>query len=178
MDSLARKRMLQVLSLVGAAGLLAGLVAFNVTRPSAEEKLVSTVSAEIMDVDWESTTPEERRAYRRRWEELSPETREKVWMEVSRRRLQQMREKTRDMPAEERVRRIQKRVRRLRERHRHLTAAEREEVRRRLESDEGREMLKKMLNFYHKELTARERAELDPLLHEWMYEITDLTRTR
>ena len=41
-----------------------------------------------------------------------------------------------------------------------------------------KEMVQKMMHFYHKELTAKERAELDPLLHEWMYQITELTRGR
>ena len=47
-------------------------------------------------------------------------------------------------------------------------------MRERLESPAGKEAVKNVLDFYQSELKARERAELDPLVHEWLYQAEQL----
>ncbi len=176
MDSLKRKKLTQLSGLLVAVGILAILLAVNAMRPSEEEQEVADISDAIMARDWENVTPEERQQFRKQWERMSPDTREKIWEQVSRQRLQQIRQKTAGMKPEDRVELIKKRVKKLRERHRNISDEERVRIKERLTSEDGKQMVRKMMNFYHKELSAKERAEMDPLLHEWMYQIQDLTR--
>ena len=57
-----------------------------------------------------------------------------------------------------------------------MTAAQKAQLREQLTSAQGREMVQTVMTFYQTELTARERAELDPLAQAWMAQAEELFR--
>lgn len=176
MDSLKRQRLRQLLLIGLATGSLAALVTVNALRPSREEQAVRDVSQSILAVDWERTTPAAREQYRQQWDRLSPATREQVWVEVSRARLRELRAQTAALTPDERARRLQTEIARLRERHGQLTDTEKQQLRERLQAPDGQRLMRRIMSFYQTELTAKERAELDPLVHEWFYQLEELAR--
>lgn len=179
MDSLQRRVLLQRL-LLGAVvvGLLA-MLTWNAWRPvdnKADE--LHSVSRTILDTDWEEVTPEQRQEFRRQWQELPPETREEVFQQVARRRVVELRRTLDELTPEERADKIRERVERMRTETADLPADERAQIRERINSEEGQAMIRRVLELYMNEFTARERAELDPLVHEWLAHIEALASGR
>ncbi len=175
MNRLQRNKRSQIILVVLAALALAGMIAYNAMKPATEDESVGEISQTILAVDWHKLNDAEREHYRRQWQGLNPETRDKVWLEVSRQRLGEMRREMTDLSPAQRAARIRDAVARLRQRRERLGQTERERIRQRLNAPEARQLIKKMMNFYQKELTAKERAELDPLVHEWLYQIEEIT---
>ena len=176
MDSLRRKRRNQRLGVLGACALLGGLAVVNVLRPSPEEKAAGDFRQTLLDRDAGDMSEEERRALREQWQRFSPETRQAVFTEVARVRLEEMRSRTRDLTPAERSARVQEALAEMRQRRAHLSEEQKSRVRERISSTEGREMVQHVLSFYQTELTARERAELDPLVHEWLDQMERMMR--
>jgi hypothetical protein len=169
MDSLARKKRRQALSIAGFAVLVIGLVVLHAARPSPEEKARASITSALIERDGEQPADEEsRRQMREQWQRLSPESRRLVFEEVARDRLNRFRERNADLSDEERRDRILKAVEEMREGRKKMTDEEKARARERLNSEEGRETVANVLNFFQTGMTARERAEYDPLIHEWV----------
>ena len=64
----------------------------------------------------------------------------------------------------------------MRERYKNLSDEEKQAARERMNSGEARVMIEKVMGFYQNELTAKERAELDPLMQEWFNQIENLSQ--
>jgi hypothetical protein len=164
LDTLRRRR-LRWLFFFGLV--LAGMIAWNVSRPSPEAKQAADFSQNLMTRDPRNFTEADRQELRRQWERFSPETRQQIFFRISRNNLDKFREETASLTPAERAVRVQTEISRMRERQARLTETERNQIRERLKDKEAAEMVKKFMEFFSTELTAKERAELDPLIKEW-----------
>ena len=171
MDPLQRKRFRQWLFLAVAVAGLVALVAWSALRPSPEEKRASAFVDAVSAEEHGTLTREQQEELRRQWQNFSPESRKRIFSQVARQRLDEFREKTEAMGPDERSRAIQKALADMRKHRQQIAASERARRRERLSSDEGKELVRNVLDFYQSELTARERADLDPLVHEWLYQV-------
>ena len=155
--------------LIGTAGvLLTAMFAWNILRPPPEEKVAADFTEAMANQNWRNMDEARRREFRGQWEKFSPETRKQVIFGLARHELERFREQTAVLTPEERSRRIQQAVVETRQHRRQLTPEQQAGMRERLESPAGQEAVKNVLDFYQSELKARERAELDPLVHEWL----------
>jgi hypothetical protein len=169
MDSLARKKRRQALSIAGFAVLVLSLVALHTARPSPEEKARASLASALIERDGDQPADEaSREKMREQWQRLSPESRRIVFEEVARDRLNRFRERHADLSDDDRRERILKAVEDMRENRRTMSDEEKAQARERLGSEEGREAVANVLNFFQNGMTARERAEYDPLIHEWV----------
>jgi len=176
MDSLRKKRRNQTIAVIAACALLGGLVALSVLRPSPEEKEADSFQQLLLDGRAREMNDDERKALREQWQRFSPETRRAVFTEVARARLEEMRRQTESLTAEQRTARIQQALNEMRGRREQLTPEQKARVKERLTSTEGQEMVRHVMSFYQTELTARERADLDPLVHEWLRRMERMVR--
>lgn len=164
LDSLRRRRLLW-LAIFGLG--LGAMVIWNVSRPSPEAKQAADFSQNLMTREGRTLSEAERQELRRQWERFSPETRQQVFFKIARSNLDKFREETAKLTPAERATRVQEEIGRMRERQSRLTDTERQQIRERLQDKEAAEMVRKFMEFFSTELTAKERAELDPLIKEW-----------
>ena len=175
-DSLRRKRLRQLLGVPLVVTLLGGLITLSVLRPDPREREASAFTQSVLAREPGALTAAERDELRDQWERFSPETRRRVFQEVARDRLERMREQTRDLTPEQRREQIDEALRQMRQRRERWSEQQRIRVRERLATPEGREMVRNAVKFYQAELTSRERAEMDPLVHEWVYQLEHAIR--
>lgn len=166
-DSLNTLKRRRRFLLLGAAALLAAMVVWNVTRPSPEAQAAADFSQALMARDPGSFSQADREAMERQWRRFSPETRRQVFFKVAHEEVLRFRAETAALTPEQRSERVQKELKQMRERQARLTEAERRQIRERMQEKEAAEMVKAFLEFYSTEFTAKERAELDPLVREW-----------
>jgi acyl-CoA reductase-like NAD-dependent aldehyde dehydrogenase len=178
MDSLQRKRLYQRLLLAGTATVLVLLLVLNTFRASPEEREEAEVTQLVLQHDPENMQPEERERLREQWARLPEESRQRVFRAVAASRLDEFRQQTKTMNQGERQQLIQRRIVQMRQQRARLTSEQRRELGDELSREEAREVVGQVLSFYQDELSARERAELDPLVHEWIYHIESLVRNR
>lgn len=143
------------------------MVVWNVARPSPEARQAADFSQNLMTRDPRALTETERQELRRQWERFSPETRQQIFFKIARSNLDRFREETARLTPTERAARVQQEIVRMRERQASLSETERTQIRERLKDKDAAEMVKKFMEFFSTELTAKERAELDPLVKEW-----------
>ena len=171
MDTLRRKKWLQSLGLAGSLAVVAALVVFSAMRPAPEDEASEDLQQAFMTGRLRDMNEDDRAAMRGQWRQLSPESRQAVFAGVARQRLEEMRRETAELTSEQRLLRIQKALADMRKRREALPLRERQHIRERLAAPEAQEMVRHVMTFYQTELTARERAELDPLLHEWLAQL-------
>lgn len=171
MSSLARRRRRQLLWMAATSVALLALIAFNAFRPSPEAKIATDFTARIANRQPGDINPAERDELRQQWERFSPDTRKQVFLGVAREALERFREENAKLTPDGRAKRVQQEMTRLREHRDGLTEEQRNRIRERLGTAEAKEMVKNVLTFYQSELSAKERAELDPLVHEWLYQM-------
>jgi hypothetical protein len=174
MDSLKKKRRTQTLAIAGVVVLLVGMIAFNILRPSPEEKAEADFTEKVLAGDTTKLPRNQRQELQHQWERFSPESRKKIFFEVARSRLQEFRDKTAELSPEEKSRAIRKAVEDMRQQRARLGEAEKARIRQRLATGEAKEMTQNFMSFYHQELSAKERSELDPLVHEWLKQVDEL----
>jgi acyl-CoA reductase-like NAD-dependent aldehyde dehydrogenase len=175
MDSLQKKRLRQRLLVVGTSLVLMGAVGLSLLlRPSEEEKQEAEFTETILSQKPGQLPPAQREQLRRQWQSLPPESRDRVFRAIASARLAEFREESKGLSKEERQQRIQKRIAEMRQHRERLTEEERTKLRERLSQKEAKEIVAHVLEFYQEELTARERAELDPLIYAWLYNLDSL----
>lgn len=169
-----RKR--QFLWILATLAFLGALIGLSAWRRQPEERAVVDFTASVIDRGNEPLSTDEQSELRRQWERFSPQTRREVLRAIVRHELERFRAETAVLTPDERSRRIEDETRRLRTRRERLTPEQKARIRERLESDEGRDLVRQLLALHQTELTARERAELDPLLHEWLQQTERMMR--
>jgi len=150
------------------------MIIWNIRRPPPEEKVAADFTEALASRNWRNMDEGQRQEFRGQWEQFSPETRKQVIFGLARRELGRFREETSTLSPEERSRRVQTAVLEIRRHRQQMPAGEQKELRERLESPAGQETVKNVLGFYQNELSARERAELDPLVREWLCQAEQL----
>jgi hypothetical protein len=179
MGTVRQRKRKQVALIVASSTAILAMVLYNALRPAAtQDDRVQEFSDAILHTDWDHMTEADRERFRQQWSTFPPEVRKQVFAEVARQRLQTMREQTRGLPPEQRAARIQQAVLEMRQQQQRLSPAEREHIRQRLNSAEGKEMVGHVMDFYLHEFTARERAEMDPLVREWLAQVERLAAGR
>jgi hypothetical protein len=177
-DSLARARYLRWLWVGGGSVLLVGLIAFHALRPSQEAAPEDAFAEAVVAVRPDQLSLQQREQLRRQWESFPPEARARIFRTVASARLDELRAETASLTPDERSQRIRLAVEQMRRRRQGLTPAEREQAQQRLRDPQTQEMVRQAMGFYRQELTARERAELDPLVQEWLVQIEQLAGRR
>lgn len=178
MDTLRRSKLKRVLGLAIPLCLLGGVLVFHALRPSPEEAREQDFTSRLMEMGGGRPPAEAREALRREWMAFPPESRSRIFRRVAGVRLDEFRQRTSGLSEEERLARIREAVVEMRRARSSLPEAERRRIRERMDSAEGREMVRHVMEFYREELTARERAEMDPLMHEWLARMEDVMRGR
>jgi hypothetical protein len=176
MSRVRRHRLRQRFWILFSSVFLLLLVAVGVLfRAPEEERRARDFTELALAREPGALSREEREELRRQWERFSPETRTAVLRNVARGRLAQFRAEARQLPAEARRERIREATEMLqRQPARDLPAERREAVRARLASAEGQQLVREVLTFYQTELTAEERAELDPLVRAWLQQVEEM----
>lgn len=166
LDTIRRRRRWLLVACVAA---LAGMIAWSVLRPSPEERQAADFSQTMLHRESGEVTVEEREEMRRQWERFSPETRRQIFYTVARNNLARMRDESAKLTPAERAARVQDEIRKLRQRRERVSDPERQRLHEAVaEHPEAvREAVRTFMEFYSTELTARERAEFDPLVEEW-----------
>ena len=178
MDSLQRKRLHQRLLIAGTGLVLVVVLVVNTFRPSAEEREESEFTETVLNHGPGKLPPAERERLRKQWNRLPAESRSRVFRAVASARLAEFRELSKGLSKEERQKRVQERIGEMRQHRTDLSPEQRRELRERLSQKESKEIVSHVLGFYRDELSAQERAELDPLIHEWLYHIDALVGRR
>jgi G3E family GTPase len=177
-DSLTRTRYLRWGSVGAGTAVLAGLVVFHAMRPSQETTPEDEFADAIVATRPDQLTLEQREQLRQQWEGFPPEARARIFRTVASARLDQLRAETAALTPQERSDRIRLALEQMRRRRQGLSAGEREHIQQRLRDPQTQETVRQVIGFYRQELTARERAELDPLLQEWLVQIEQLAGRR
>ena len=166
MNSLQRQQ--RRLFLIGgsAAALLALLLTWNLWHKPAEDPEARAFTESLQGQNWRSMPRGERDDMRRQWERLRPETRQAVIRSLLHTEIEKFREESAKLTPAERTARIDEAIKRMRDQRRDVSNEQKERMRERMNSEEGKAMVKEALNAYQTEFTARERAQLDPLVHE------------
>jgi len=169
MTSLQRQKLRLILTGVGAIIVLAVLLTWNIWRRPTEDPEARAFTASLQGQDWRNMPRGERDDMRRQWERLRPETRRAVMRSLVQKEIDKFREESAKLTPEERTARINDAIQKMRERRRDVKDEDRQRMRERLSSEDGKAMVKEVLNVYQTGFTARERAQLDPLVHEMLY---------
>lgn len=178
MDSLTRARWLRRAAVGAAASAIVALCVYHALRPAPAPAPEDVFTQSVLALRPGDLPPEQREQLQRQWESFPPESRTRIFRAVARARLDELRAETAGMDPEERAERLRQTLTQMRRRRQGLSAAEREHISRRLDEPQTREIVAEAMAVYRDELTARERAELDPLLQEWLAQIEWLSRRR
>lgn len=176
MISGATKKKRQIWWLGGTLAVLVALVVWSALRRSPEEVVVADFTASVVARDGTRLSATDRAQLRQQWERFSPETRKLVLVGVARHELDRFRAEAATLTATERSQRVLQELERIRQHRRQVTEAQKTQIREQLTSAQGQEMVHTVMTFYQTELTARERAELDPLAQAWMAQAEELFR--
>jgi len=168
MNSLAKVKRRRLILLAGMSLLLAGLVIYGVMKPDPEEQEYNRVKNIILSSEpgANAENEETRREFRKLMDKLKPETRERLMTEIMRQRLNEAREKMKDLSENEKQAKVDEMVAKVRENFAKLNPEQREKIKQDMNSDEGRKRMKKSIDFYYTEFTPEERKRLDPLVNE------------
>lgn len=169
MNSLQRQKLRLILTGMAALLVLAVLLTWNIWRRPAEDPEARAFTDALQGQDWRKMPRNERDDMRRQWERLRPETRRSVMRSLIHTEIEKFREEAAKLTPEERSARIDDALKKMRERRRDVSDTDRQRLRERVNSEEGKAMVTEALNAYQTEFTARERAQLDPLVHEMLY---------
>ncbi len=114
----------------------------------------------------------EREELRFQWTRLSPEGRSKLSAALMRSQVEKLRAENAGLSQEQRIDKIRKKLERLRrEREKSIRDAKAEAGRLLLSEEEVKKLVKQSLDIFQNELSAKERAELDPLVHEYIMQL-------
>jgi len=174
MDSLTRTRYLRWGAVGAGVALLLGLVVFHALRPAPEANAEDDFAGALVATRPDQLTEAQREQLRQQWDTFPPEARARIFRTVAAARLEEVRAETAGLTAEERSERIRRAVEQMRRHRQSLSAAERERIQRRLNDPQTRDIVRQAIDVYRQELTARERAELDPLMQEWLIQVEQL----
>jgi len=169
MNSLQRQKLRLILTGAAAVVALAVLLTWNIWHRPAEDREARAFTTSLEGQDWKNLARNEREDMRRQWERLRPETRRAVMHSLVQKEIDKFREESAKLSPAERTARIDDAIKKMRGRQREVSDAEKQRIRERVNSEEGKAIVKEVLNVYQTDFTARERAQLDPLVHEMLY---------
>ena len=153
--------------------ILACLIIYGVLRPGEDDAYSDLKNAMLSDKPG-SASPERSEELRKAFEKLSPETKDRLMTEIMRERLYQVREEIKNLSTEKKVEAVDKMIVDFRENFNKLDDEHKAELKERINSQEGKERMKKTLKFYYTEFTPEERDLLDPLVNEIVMNIGNL----
>ena len=175
MDAFRKRAYGRLFALAIICAAFAAMVAHNALRPSASEAdRPQAVSDFVVGVRSADLGESDRERYRRQWDSFTTEARQQILNEMVRDHLKRIRAQTKDLPPSERALRIRREVNRMRDEHRAAPTEDKRRIRERLNSPESKQMVANAIKVYLKEFTARERAEMDPLVRECLYQLEQL----
>lgn len=178
MDSLTGMRWRRRTAVGAAVAAIGALCAYHALRPAEAPSPEDAFTQSVLDLRPAELPEQQREQLRRQWESFPPETRARIFRAVAQARIDEMRADTAGLSPEERSARLRQALEDMRQRRQRLSGAERERISRRLQDPQTREIVTQAMAVYREALSARERAELDPLLQEWLAQIEHLSGRR
>jgi len=160
---------------VGVA--VAGLLAFAIFHGMEEKdssKDMPNGFEKLLD-NPKSLTEKDKEDLRQQWSRLSPETKSHITVAVMRKSIEKFREETSKLTQEQRLEKIRQELQRL-QRDREKILAEAKDKVQQISDEEMQRIVKDSMGVYQKDLSAQERAELDPLAHEYIYQLNCVFR--
>ncbi len=168
--SVRRRKRRGLWLILGSSLVLVGLVAVAVfvRRPESDDQRFARL--------WEpgareQMTETEREELRRQWKQLDPETKKRVNQIVFHQELDRARQEFARKSLDEQKAWVDGEIVQMRERVRNLSREERAKIEQQLNAEEGQTYLKNIFTSYHQELSARERAVLEPLAREFIIQL-------
>ncbi len=170
--SFSRKRNSLTAAFAIAGAAIAGLIAFAIFRGMDDKDSPSDLPSgfEKLMEDPKSLTPKDREELREQWKRLSPETKSHITGALMKKGIEKFREDNAKLTQEERIEKIRNEVARL-QRDREKILKEAKNRAQNVSDEEVKKLVKDSMAVYQKELSAQERAELDPLAHEYIYQL-------
>jgi len=175
--SFSKKRNSLTAAFVAVGLAIAGLLAFAIFRGLEEKDASNDVPngfEKLLD-NPKSLTDKDKEDLREQWSRLSPETKSHMTVAVMKKSIERFREETSKLTQEQRLDKIREEVLRL-QRDREKILAEAKDKVQQLSDAEMQRIVKDSMSVYQKDLSAQERAELDPLAHEYIYQLNCVFR--
>ena len=156
--------------IAGSAVLLTGLIVASVLLSRKEpddDRFVRMFDPKARQL----MTEQERQQLMRQWKNLDPETRRRIGEAAFHQAVDRFREELGKKSLEEQKAWVDGEVARMQERFNTLTDQERAQAHERLKTPESQAFLKEVFTTYHQDLSARERAVLEPLAREFIAQL-------
>lgn len=173
-DGLRRAKNRDRAILAAAVLALSALILYGVLSPSPEEAEFEGLKTSILSRRPGGMSRDERAEFRKTIEALPPETRRRLFREVARERIREMRARTAGMSDEEVAVEINKMTLRIREGFAKLSPERKKMIKERMESEEFKTAVREGMEFYYQEFSAKERERLDPMVYEWLKGVNSL----
>lgn len=177
MSFAAKRRNLTYLT-VAIVAICAGLVLFSIFRSSQETAPEHSendgFAAMLRNPD--KLTDAEKNDLREKWGRLNPSTRSSIISSVLQDRLEDFRQKISSLSRDERLDKIRKEVEAMRNHRLKAGADELNKAKELLSGLDTQKLVRDSLNMYQNETSSQERAEMDPLVHEYVQQINSLSR--
>jgi hypothetical protein len=114
---------------------------------------------------------DERRELLEQWKKLDPESKKRISEAMFHQAVDRFREEFGQKSLDEQRAWVEAEVARMQERFEKLTTDERQRIDERLRTEEAKTQVKRILSTYHEELSARERALLEPMAQEFIRQL-------
>jgi len=165
-----------LLLFAAGASLLAGLIVWDLTHPSADEQAEAYVKRydKMTQEERRKMSQEQREAMRADFDKLPPATREKVTARFVRQGVEQMRKEMAKLSPDQRRAKIAAEVERMQTQFAEISDEEREKLRQRLNDPQRRNATTGMMNTVQAALTLEERELFDPMIREMLGQIESL----
>lgn len=177
MSFAAKRRNLTYIT-VAIVLICAALALFSIVRSSQEKAPEHSendgFAAMLKNPD--KLTEAEKNDLREKWGRLSPSTRTSIISSVLQERLEEFRKKISAMSRDERLDKIRKEVEGMRNHRMKAGAEEIGKAKELLAGLDTQKLVRDSLNMYQNETSSQERAEMDPLVHEYIQQINSLTK--
>lgn len=177
MSFAAKRRNLTYIT-VAIIAICTGLALYSILRSSQEKAPEQPendgFSAMLKHPD--KLTDAEKSDLREKWGRLNPATRSSILSSVLQERLDDFRKKISAMSREERLDSIRKEVDGMRKHRLKAGADELNKAKELLDGVDTQKLVRDSLNMYQSETSSQERAEMDPLVHEYIQQINSLTK--
>ncbi|OGV57373.1 MAG: hypothetical protein A2X49_01085 [Lentisphaerae bacterium GWF2_52_8] len=157
------------------AAILIALILFSVSRSDGDSsenaRLGEADSFEKLLRNPGKLSEKERESIKDQWQMLPPKTKTAIMVSSVQKSLEHLKEETKNLSKQERIEKIKKSVQKLQENRERSLSQNKEKARAMLSEIDVKKMVRDSLAAYQEGTDAEERAELDPLVHEYVYQL-------
>jgi hypothetical protein len=169
-QAIQRRKRSSLWLIAGSAVVLAGLVTASILLSRKEPD--DGRFARLWDPKLRyAVTDDERRELLEQWKLLDPESKKRISEAMFHQAVDRFREELGQKSLDDQKAWVETEVAQMQERFEKLTTDDRQKIDERLRTDEAQTQVKRILSTYHEELSARERAVLEPMAREFIRQL-------